>query len=210
MWVIKCLSFFLVRSWSSSTPFYPQSATNQWVCLDFLLFRYFHFIFTFKYKELGNASIAFTYSRQHPPHWMWLQVVWFYVLKRSFLLKYRCWKEEMVKHGRTMCIIAHHAIFPMWMARLTHLWLLYLLVYDVWCVGSWQELPLCWFMTGVQEDGTWHVWHRFSTMYQLANGFVLDAPSRRGSHNYIVRLYKDFSLKSPTYDWGFQGFHVGD
>jgi hypothetical protein len=30
-----------------------------------------------------------------------------------------------------MYIIVHHVIFPMWMAKLTHLWPLYLLVYNV-------------------------------------------------------------------------------
>jgi hypothetical protein len=60
----------------------------------------------------------------------------------------------MVRHGRTMCIIMHHVIFPMWMAKLTHLWPLYLLVYNVCCVGSPQELPLCWFVTSVQKDCT--------------------------------------------------------
>jgi len=63
----------------------------------------------------------------------------------------------MVKHGRTMCIIVHHVIFLMWMAKLTHLWLLYMFIYNVCCVGSPQELPQCWFVFGVQEDGTWHV-----------------------------------------------------
>jgi hypothetical protein len=42
----------------------------------------------------------------------------------------------MVKQGRTMCIIVHYVIFPMWMAILTHAWPLYLLVYDVCCVGN--------------------------------------------------------------------------
>jgi hypothetical protein len=37
------------------------------------------------------------------------------------------------------------------MARLTHPWLLYLLVYGVRCVGNPYELPLCWFATGVQK-----------------------------------------------------------
>jgi hypothetical protein len=48
VWVNKCLSFFLVPSWSSSTPFYPpQSAANQGVCPNFWLFHCFHFKLTF-------------------------------------------------------------------------------------------------------------------------------------------------------------------
>jgi hypothetical protein len=39
-----------------------------------------------------------------------------------YLLKYYCWKDEMVKHGKTMCVIVHHVIFPMWMAELTYPW----------------------------------------------------------------------------------------
>jgi len=63
----------------------------------------------------------------------------------------------MVRHGKTMCIIVRHIIFPMWMTKLTHPWPLYLLVYGVCCVGSPHELPLCWFVISVQKDGTWHV-----------------------------------------------------
>jgi len=63
----------------------------------------------------------------------------------------------MVRHGGNMCIIVCHVIFPMWMAKLTHPWLLYMLIYNVCYVGNPQELPLCWFVTGVQKDGTWNV-----------------------------------------------------
>ncbi len=41
VWVIKCLSFFLVPSRSSNTPFYPQSAASQGACPNSLLFRCF-------------------------------------------------------------------------------------------------------------------------------------------------------------------------
>ncbi len=57
MWMIKCLSFLLVPSWSSNMPLYPRSAMSQGMCLDSLLFRCFHFRFTFEFiKELGNVS----------------------------------------------------------------------------------------------------------------------------------------------------------
>jgi len=95
----------------------------------------------------------------------------------------------MVKHGRTMCIIVRHIIFPMWMTKLTHPWPLYLLVYGVCCVGNLHELPLCWFVNGVQKDGTWHVSHHPWTKYKLANGFALSAPNIRcSSHSYIIGL----------------------
>jgi len=52
-----CLSLFLVPSWSSNMPLYPQSATSQGACLDSLLFHCFHFKLTFEsIKELGSAS----------------------------------------------------------------------------------------------------------------------------------------------------------
>jgi hypothetical protein len=42
MWVSEAYRFFLVPSWSSSTPLYPlSSVVNQGVCLDSLLFRWF-------------------------------------------------------------------------------------------------------------------------------------------------------------------------
>jgi hypothetical protein len=52
-----CLSLFLVPSRSSNTSFYPQSATNQGVCPNSLLFLCFQFRFTFEsIKELGSTS----------------------------------------------------------------------------------------------------------------------------------------------------------
>jgi hypothetical protein len=138
-------------------------------------------------EDLSKGNM-FTCSKWHPPHWMWLQVMWFCMFGRSYLPEYCCWRVGMVKNGRTVCIIVCHVIFPMWMAILTHPWPLYLLVYDVCCVGSPHELPLCWFVTSVQEDDTWHVWHRPWTKYQLANGFAFDAPIRCGSHCNIIGL----------------------
>ncbi len=54
--MIKCLSFFVVSSWSSSMPLYPQSVASQAACPNSFLFRYFHFRLTFEsIKELGSA-----------------------------------------------------------------------------------------------------------------------------------------------------------
>jgi len=54
-----CLSLFLVPSWSSSTPLYPQSVTNQGACLDSLLFRCVQFRFTFEsIKEFRSMLIG--------------------------------------------------------------------------------------------------------------------------------------------------------
>ncbi len=55
--MISCLSFFLVPSRSSNTPFYPQSAASQKTCPNFLFFHYFHFRLTFEsIKVLGGMS----------------------------------------------------------------------------------------------------------------------------------------------------------
>jgi hypothetical protein len=54
---LKFLSTFLVPSWSSSTPLYPQSAVSQRPCLNFLLFQCFHLRLTFEsFEKVGNAS----------------------------------------------------------------------------------------------------------------------------------------------------------
>ncbi len=59
VWVIDCLSFFLVSSRSSNTPLYPQNATNQRACPNSWFFYCFHFIFTFEsIKELGSALVS--------------------------------------------------------------------------------------------------------------------------------------------------------
>jgi hypothetical protein len=63
VWVIDCLSFFLVSSQSSSTPLYPQSAMNQGACPNSLLFHCFPFKLTFEsIEELGNVSLQ-TYKK---------------------------------------------------------------------------------------------------------------------------------------------------
>jgi hypothetical protein len=57
VWVSDFLSFFLVPSQSSNTPFYPQSAANQQACPNSLLSHCFHPILTFKFiKEFGSTS----------------------------------------------------------------------------------------------------------------------------------------------------------
>ncbi len=56
------MSFFLVPSRSSSTPFYPQSVTSQGECLDSLLFCCFHFKLTFEsFKEFGSMLTCLNY-----------------------------------------------------------------------------------------------------------------------------------------------------
>ncbi len=58
VWVIYCLSIFLVPSQNSNTPFYPQNATNHGTCPRSLLFRCFHLKLRFEsIKELGSASL---------------------------------------------------------------------------------------------------------------------------------------------------------
>jgi hypothetical protein len=53
-----CLSLFLVPSRSSNTPLYPQSATSQGACPNYLIFCCFQFILTFEsIKELGARHL---------------------------------------------------------------------------------------------------------------------------------------------------------
>jgi hypothetical protein len=58
-----CLSFFLVPSWSSITPLYPQSARRQWACPNSLLFRCSQFKLLFEsIKELESASTTIAFN----------------------------------------------------------------------------------------------------------------------------------------------------
>jgi hypothetical protein len=57
-----------------------------------------------------------------------------------------------------------------------------MLVYD-WCSRGWHMACL----TSPLER------------YRLANGFALGAPSRHGSHNYIIGLIKKNSLRGITF-----------
>jgi hypothetical protein len=75
-----------------------------------------------------------------------------------------------------MCIIVCHVIFPMWMANLTHPWPLCLLNYDVCCVGSPHELPVCWFVAGVQEAGLWLVCGMFDIAFGLGTSWQMVLP----------------------------------
>ncbi len=81
---------------------------------------------------------------------------WFYLLVCC------CWRAKMVRHGTIMCVIVHHAIFSMWMAKSTHLWQIFLLNFVVCCVGSLLGLPLCWCVIGVQRVGIWDVLNKIS------------------------------------------------
>ncbi len=85
------------------------------------------------------------------------------------------WKVEMDKHGRIMCVISRYVIFPMWMAKLTHLLQLFLLDFIVCCVGNLLGLPLCWCVIDVQKVSIWdaldHIWRK----NQSKNGFAFNA-----------------------------------
>ncbi len=79
MWVIKCLSFFLVPSRSSSMPFNPPKCYEQGGMLQLLTLLLFHFRLTFEsIKELG------TYQR-------WQGVVLRWIRMRDFVLKQIGW-----------------------------------------------------------------------------------------------------------------------
>jgi hypothetical protein len=55
--VIKCFSFFLVPSYSSNTPLYPQTVVSQGTCPNSLPFQCFHFKLTLEsIKELRSTS----------------------------------------------------------------------------------------------------------------------------------------------------------
>jgi hypothetical protein len=128
-----------------------------------------------------NQGIMFTCNKQHPTQWMWLQVVWFCMFKRSYLPKHCCWRDKMVRHGKTMCVIVHHIIFPMWMTKLTHPWPLYLLVYGVCCVGSPHELPYV---------GLWLVFKRmahgmFDTAFGPSTSWQMVLPSMHPILNMV-------------------------
>jgi hypothetical protein len=60
------------------------------------------------------------------------------------------WKDRM--HN-----CAPHVISCMLMAKVTHLWWLFLLDYIICFVGNLQGLPLCWFVINVLEVGIWDV-----------------------------------------------------
>ncbi len=102
--------------------------------------------------ELGHL---YTCSKLHQLRWMSLQNVSFWGSRRYYLLKCCCWRAEMVKHGKTMCITMHHVIFLMWMVKLTLLWQFFLLDFVICCVGKPWGLPLRWFVIGVPRGSTW-------------------------------------------------------
>jgi hypothetical protein len=84
VWVIKCLSFFLVPSRSSSTPLYPQSATSQGACPQLLTLPMFCLIFTFEsINELGGASSKLVLKMT----WVkWNQIGKKYLLSREIVI----------------------------------------------------------------------------------------------------------------------------
>ncbi len=86
-----------------------------------------------------------------------------------------CWKAEMVKHGRIMCVIVRCVIFPMWMAKLIHLWQLFMPNFVVCCVGNLHGLLSFWCVINVQGINIQDTLHRPWTRYRSRNGFVLYA-----------------------------------
>jgi hypothetical protein len=114
--------------------------------------------FTYLKKE-----IMYTCSKQHQLLCIWLHDALFHICKRVYLLVCCCWKAKMVKHGRIMCVIVHCVTFPMWMAKLTHLWKLFMLNFIVCCVGMLYYS--CWCVINVQGVGIWDASHHLWTRY---------------------------------------------
>jgi hypothetical protein len=55
---------------------------------------------------------------------------------RCYFPKSYCCNDKMVKPRRSICVIVHHVIFHMSMAKLNHLWQLCLLNYVVCCANN--------------------------------------------------------------------------
>jgi hypothetical protein len=104
-----------------------------------------------------SQGIMFIWSKQHQLRWMWLWNVSFWMCARCYLLVCCCSKFKIVKHGRITCIIVHHIIFLLWMAKMNHSWWLSLHDFLVCCVNKLRELLLCWFVINVLEVGIWDV-----------------------------------------------------
>lgn len=75
-------------------------------------------VFDFGFVSL-NLEIFCTYSRKHWLLWMWLHNGLFHVCKRSYFLKFCCWRAKTVKYGWIMCTTMCHVIFLLWMVILT-------------------------------------------------------------------------------------------
>jgi len=97
------------------------------------------------------------WSKQHQLCWMWLWDVSFWMCARCYLRVCHWSKFKIVKHGRVTCIIVHHIIFLLWMAKMSHPWWLPLHDFFVCCVNNLRELLLCWFVINVLEVGIWDV-----------------------------------------------------
>jgi hypothetical protein len=132
VWVIKCMSFFLVPSWSFSTPFYPQSATSQEACFDSLFFCCFHFQLTFEsIKKLGTMYTisdfsfqnAITKSKILPNIALMFNGKWFVYWSNLINLFWSpfCWKFCDKKLGHTIIQTqSTHILNARYTFRITH------------------------------------------------------------------------------------------
>jgi len=110
-----------------------------------------------------SQGIMFIWNKQHQLHWMWLWDVSFWMCARCYLLVCCCLRFKIVRHGKITCIIVHHIIFLMWMAKMSHpQWLS---LHDIFLYvmrAILRQLLLCWFVINVLEVGIWDIlcYHR--------------------------------------------------
>ncbi len=125
-----------------------------------------------------HKKITHTCNKQRQLCWMWLQNMLFCMCERCYLPKCYCWRDRMVRFGKTTCVTTHRAIFLTWMVKLTHHWQLFLPDHVVCCVDNLQGLSLCWFVIDFPKVGIWdflcHDWKK----YWLKNSFTFNALSK--------------------------------
>jgi hypothetical protein len=109
-----CLSFFLVPSWSSSTPLYPQSVASQGTCpptpCSFIVFTSnSHLTLS---RSLGACHlllrpivVTLLWRISFPLAFPSTFFVEFFVIVANYVLLTRCYRGHLLKRCYTMCYI---------------------------------------------------------------------------------------------------------
>lgn len=106
------------------------------------------------FKSIGlNQEILCIYSKHHllPWNhvWMWLHDISFWEYKvYDYLPQFLLLEDEMIKHGRIMCIIAYHVIFSYWCPNWPILGVnpYWIMLYVVWAIYECHHYVNLWSM----------------------------------------------------------------
>ena len=111
----------------------------------------------------------------------------FFVWRMCCLMAFCYWKARMAGSVGSTLRIVLHAIYPL-MVQFILSWPLCLKAFRILCVVRRRERPPCCYVTIVNVDGIWLVWHFFFLLYCCGIGLTRIVGGLQATFHLMKRL----------------------